>query len=222
LATSSKVVAVFLALSLAGSFIPLAANVVFRIPDLYGFDLGRTQSIEDTGISVSGEKTADAISSFMRHKTDSLQVKGDASGRQVLLFTSNDGAVMGVLRSFLDNILIIGITLLAVFLVLSFMLAKWNRPRELRRAFTGGFVLYGAFVCFTVAVIVFDGPLRKLWTDVIGARFTSADMMPRLFHGGFFLTSWVAVTVITLVIMLVLLSAASRMTKHERMFWDKK
>ncbi|MDR1496702.1 MAG: hypothetical protein LBS67_07300 [Clostridiales Family XIII bacterium] len=221
LARASKVVAVFLALSLSGAFIPLVANIVFRVPDLYSFDLGRTRAIASAGVSVDDDKTADAISSFMRHKTDSLQVKADAKDRQVLLFTSHDGVVMKVLRSFLDNILVIGITSLAVFLALSFILARWNRPRELRRAFAGGFALYGALVCFTAWVIIFSEPAKKIALDVIGVRFTATDMTPRLFGKGFFLTSWAATTVVTLVIMLVLLSVVSRMTKHERMFWDK-
>jgi hypothetical protein len=221
LAKASKALAVFLALSLTASFIPLAANVVFRIPDLYGFDLGRTNAIAKTGAEVSDDKTAAAISSFMRHKTDTLQVRANANGREILLFTGNDGAVMGVLRSFLDNIFIIGVTSLAVFLALAFMLARWNRPRELRRGFTGGFVLYGALVCFVAWTIVFGGPAKALWTEVIGARFAPLDMMPRLFGGGFFLISWVAVAVITLVIMFSLLSVVRSMTRHERMFWDK-
>jgi hypothetical protein len=217
----ARALAVFFALGLAGAFIPLAANLVFRVPDLYSFDLGRTQSTAEIGVNVSDSRVADAISSFMRHKTDSFQVgvKQDSTG--VSLFTGNDGAVMTTLRSFLDNICVIGFTSFALFIALSVMLVRWDRPRELRLGFTGGLVIYGALICFTAFTIVFGGPGAWIWTDVIGAGFTPADTMPKLFHSGFFLLAWIAITVITLVIVVILFSVVRRLTRHERMFLGK-
>jgi hypothetical protein len=232
-ATAAKVIAVFVALSLAGAFIPLAVNLVFRIPDLYSFDLGRTQALADTGANVTADKVADAVSSFMRHKTDQLQVTADPvkdpatgevmaeEGDPITLFTAGDGAVMKTLRSFLDNILVIGLTSLVLFVALCAMLTRWRRPRELKRGFIGGFVLYGAVICFTALTIVFDLPAKAKAVEVMGARFAQEDAMPKLFHDGFFFTSWIAVTVITLVIMLLLLSVMSRLTKSEMMFINK-
>jgi hypothetical protein len=139
----------------------------------------------------------------------------------VPIFSANDGEVMTALRSFLDNILIIGLTSLAVFIVLCVILVRWDRPRELSHGFTGGFVLYGVFIGLFAAVVVFKWPYAMtIWTDVIGARFTSGDMMPELFHDGLFLTSWIAITVVTLTIMLVLTSVISRVAKRERIFRD--
>jgi hypothetical protein len=222
LETAARAVAVFLALALAGAFVPLAVNLIFRIPDLYSFDLSRTDALADMGVKAKEDKVADAISSFMRRKTDSLQVEAESGEKKVPLFTANDGAVMLTLRSFLDNICVIGFTALALFIVLSAMLVRWNRPRELRRGFTGGFVIYGALVCFTAIAMTLGGPVARIWPDTIGARFAPSDTLPALFHLGFFLMAWIAVTVITLVIMLVLLSVVSKLTKHERMFLRKK
>ncbi|MDR1042336.1 MAG: hypothetical protein LBL54_00345 [Clostridiales Family XIII bacterium] len=271
---ASKIFAVFLALSLAGAFALPAAKVIFSIPDLYSFDLGRTQVIKESEIAAEkaeieayNDNIAEMISSFMMHKTDNFQIEsdegdGDGSAESaanpegaeslgstegaasaadsensesaedaenaespislVPIFTANDGKVMTTLRSFLDNIFIIGLTSLAVFISMCVILVRWNRPRELRRGFTGGFVLYGIFICFFAAAVVFKWPyVMAIWTDVIGARFTPADMTPKLFQGGLFLTSWIAVAVVTLVIMLVLTSVISRLAKHERMFRRK-
>jgi hypothetical protein len=237
---AAKALAVFVALSLAGAFIPLVVNLVFRIPDFYGFDLDQTRAVSGMGEKVKADAIADAISSFMRHKTDEFQVYADAGegagadtdadanaggggseSDRTPLFTAGDGAVMETLRAFLDNILVIGLTSLVVFASLCAMLARWRRPRELKVGFIGGFVLYGAVICFTAIVIVFDPPVKRLWTDVIGARFTPEDVMPKLFGGGFFLTSWIAVTAITLVIMLILLSVMNRLTKSDMMFGGK-
>jgi hypothetical protein len=250
---ASKVFAVFLALALAGAFVLPAARAIFSIPDLYSFDLGRTQSIEKTGIATEkaeadaiGDRIADMISSFMMHKTDNFQAETgmgnedgedgspegaespesaeDAEGLEnpVPIFTANDGAVMTTLRSFLDNIFIIGLTSLGVFIALCILLVRWDRPRELRRGFTGGFVLYGVLICIFAVSVVFKWPfVMTIWTEVIGARFTPGDAMLQLFHDGFFLSAWIAVTVATLVIMLVLTSIISRLAAHERMFRRK-
>jgi hypothetical protein len=239
----SKVVAVFIALSLAISFVPVAVKVIFSIPDLYSFDLGRTQAVKEAGIATEkagidaeGDRIADMISSFMMHKTDNFQIASDGGDEDASpespestalvstpIFTVNDGEVMTTLRAFLDNILIIGLTALAVFIALCVILVRWDRPRELRHGFTGGFVLYGVFIGFFAVALVLKWPYATaIWTDVIGARFTPDDMMPKLFQGGLFLTSWMAVTVVTFVIMLVLTSVIGRLARHERMFRGKK
>jgi hypothetical protein len=217
-AVMAKVVAVFMALSLASAFAPLAANVVFRIPDLYEFDLSRTHVTADIGVDVNGEKVSAAVSQFMRHKSDALAYGVVIDDVETPLFTPHDAVVMGGLRSFLDNILVIGLTCLATFFALYLMLIRMNRPRELRHGFAAGFVLYVALTGFTAAVIVMGGRLMWLWTDVVGGDFTPADMMPRLFRGGFFLTSWAVVTAITLVVMLVLASVTRRLSRRDKMF----
>jgi hypothetical protein len=237
----SKVIAVFIALSLAASFVPTAVKVLFTIPDLYNFDLGRTRAAEEVvGIDANNatidaidDKIADTISSFMMHKTDNFRIEGDvvvkgAGGKEDVrvdtgpLFTANDAEVMTTLRAFLDNILIIGLTSLAVFIALCVILVRWNRPRELRYGFTCGFVLYGVFTGLFAASVVLKLPYATaVWTEVIGARFTPGDAMPKLFQSGLFLSSWVVVTVVTFAIMLVLNSIISRLAKHEKMFRGK-
>jgi len=217
-AVVAKAVAVFLALSLAGSLVPLVTNIVFRIPDLYQFDLGRTKLVAEADVDIKEEKVADAISSYMRHKTDSFQVEGGAAGHSVLFFTANDSAVMKTLRSFLDNILVIGFTSFALFVALYIILVRWNRPRDLKRGFTGGVIIYGAIVCVTALGIVLKGPLMKIWKDVIGVGFTPEDRMPQIFQSGFFLLTWAAITFITLVVILILFSLTHRMTRDVKMF----
>jgi hypothetical protein len=216
--TVSKIVAVFMALCLSGAFVPLAVNVVFRIPDLYSFDLSRTQVAADITENVKDADVADAISAFMKHDTDVLQLRIQEGDQQITLFTGSDAEVMGRLRSFLDNIFVIGLTSLVAFVALYFMLVKWDRPKELRRGFMGGFVLYGVLICFTAFTIVFGGPAMKFWEDITGAGFAPGDVMPKLFQGGFFLISWLVAAVTTFVIMLILLSVTNRLTSNEKMF----
>jgi hypothetical protein len=103
------------------------------------------------------------------------------------------------------------------------MLVRWNSTRDLRRGFMAGFVLYGGLVCFPGVAMLLKWPvLTRMWTDTVGARFLPGDMMPQLFHGGFFLTAWIAVIVVTLVIMLILVSVIGKLARHERMFWRKR
>jgi hypothetical protein len=219
---ASKLFAVFIALSLAASFVPLMAKVVFSIPDVYDFDLGRTKAVETIGASVDDGSIADEISSFMRHKTDILRVEAKDDDQPGLLFTASDVKAMTSLRSFLDNILIIGLTSLAVFIALSILLVRWNRPRDLKYGFVCGFVLYGALLGALAAAIVFKWPpAMKVWTDVIGARFMPGDTIPQLFQSGFFLVAWIVMTAVTLAIMLVLASVIGRLAGREGMFLNR-
>jgi hypothetical protein len=217
-AIPGRIVAVFLALSLAGALLPIAANIVFRIPDLYEFDLGRTRAIAETGMEIKDAKVADAISSFLRHRTDSFQAEGVLERHSALLFTRHDSSVMHKLRSFLDNILVIGITSLALCCALYFILVRWGSMRSLRRGFLAGSALYAGLLAAVTLTILFGGPLMRVWRGVIGGDFAADDMMPQIFHKGLFLTAWAAVGLVTLVIMFVLLSVTSRLTRVERMF----
>jgi hypothetical protein len=236
---ASKGIAVFLALSLAGSLIPLAINIAFRIPDLYGFELGRTTLVEDTGAGVKDSDIGAMISQYMQHKTDSFQVYAGAGGSAggasggganvsagaidpgaagAAFFTANDGAVMGELRSFLDNTLVIGLTSLVLFIVLYIMLVRWSRPRELRRGFLGGVAAYIAILGVVALGIVTKIPaLVNIWESVIGGSFTAADRMPQIFHSSFLLLAWGVVAFLTFVVLLILFSFTHRYAQTGRM-----
>ncbi|MDR0518631.1 MAG: hypothetical protein LBG82_01040 [Clostridiales Family XIII bacterium] len=212
-ATASKIIAVFLALSLAGSLVPLAMNIVFRIPDVYGFSLGRSSVADATGVDVKNDDVAEAISLYMRHKTDSFQVFGSVDGNDIPLFTENDGAAMSEIRSFLDNVLVIGLTSLALLAVLYVMLVRWGRPRELRGGSIGGALAFVAIVGLAAAGIIFKGPFMGVWEYVIGGSFEPYDRMVHIFSSSFLLLGWGVAAFLAFVVLLILLSITHMFTQ---------
>jgi hypothetical protein len=209
----SKLLAVILAAAIAGGLLEVASGIIFRVPDLYSFDLGRTQALKKANIGADRDEVAAAVSAYMRHKADSLGIEARVDGSMTRLFTDGDARTMRLLRFSLDNIVVIGVTSLALALALYLMLLRWNRPRELVSGVTGGFIAFGAILAFFAAGIRFGGPVGLLWSGLIGVDFAAGDMLPELFHRGLFMSGLLAAAFVTLVIMLVLLSATRRLAR---------
>jgi hypothetical protein len=210
--------AVVLALCVSAAFVPLAANIVLRVPDLYNFDLGRTGVLETSEYVVEKDSVGDLMSRYTRHKTDTFQLEVKVEGRTETLFTPTDSAAMSLVRKHLDVFLKWGIIALIAFFSIYIALARLGRKRELKLGFRAGFILYGASIALLGASVFVDGLGQRAWRGALGIRFEPGDMLPRLFHEGFFLSALAVTAVIALVILLILNSITRVLTRDDRMF----
>jgi hypothetical protein len=125
---------------------------------------------------------------------------------------------MSLIRERLDTLLQWGLFATIVFFILYIALARLGRKKELKFGFKIGFILYGAALALLGASVFVDGLGRRAWRGALGIRLESGDMLPQLFHEGFFLSALAATVVVSLVILLVLNSITRILTKNDRMF----
>ncbi|MDR2156703.1 MAG: hypothetical protein LBO81_02845, partial [Clostridiales Family XIII bacterium] len=94
------------ALTVPISAIFFAANLVFRLPDLYNFDISRTVVAEDIELKTKTDAIGDLISDYMFHRTDYFQLRAEYQGREKPVFSINDGMNIGRYRTLLDHTII--------------------------------------------------------------------------------------------------------------------
>jgi hypothetical protein len=215
----SYLLAILFALSVIFITMPTAANIIFRVPDLYSFDLSRTGILKEASLDVKTSKVGGVISDYMMHKTDDFQLTAKFQGRAKPVFTIGDGAAMQKLRRVLDGTVPAVPAGLAVFLIAFICLYKMQRFKYLRRAFGAAWVIY-VLTLIGLAVALYYGDVKmQIWHDILGIRLSGTDMLPGLFGSGYFLSAYISVTVISLVIMIVCGSVTFALTRNkDRMF----
>jgi hypothetical protein len=220
---TTRLVSFFLAFLLAVAVpvmaITAAANLTLRIPDLYSFDLTRTESLMRANLTVENGDVSTLISDYMMHKVDAFQMTAEYQGRQQPVFSIGDGAAMQKLRRQLDRTLPappIGLLLLAAGIL---VLCRLQRFRLLRRAYLASWVLYLILLGLLAFELYYGNAKTQVWEDVLGIRPGTADILPTLFGNGFFLSAFIVVSAVSLVVMVVGNSITFALTRNrQKMF----
>jgi len=215
----SFLLALILAISTPVIIIPAAANFIFRIPDLYNFDLNRTAKLKEAEINLKPNQIGSHISSYMRGKTDKFDLTSKSEEITKQVFNANDAANMRSLRDFLDSTTKWPIIALVVFLALFFVLFKMERYRYIRTAYTIGWIL--TLIGIGLATYAyFDKTVRnQIWKDYLGIEMGKNDGLSILFGDELFLFGIIGSSAIALVIMIIMGSATFALTKgRQRMF----
>lgn len=215
----TKVLAILIAIFIPLTSILLASNIVFRVPDLYNFEINRTGSLEEEDISLIEDDTiGDTIFSYMFHKTSVFQILYEYRGDEHPLFTANDWEAMEKYRSFLDLTFII---LIVIFIIsiggFIFMIAtKW--VRRLRKAYNFAILVYLAILLGSIAIFTNKSAFGKLINNMLGVSLGKEDGLARIFSADLVSTSGLAIIGISLLVMLLGNSIIRYLTKDYRMF----
>ena len=215
----TKILAILLAIFIPLTSLLLAANIVFRVPDLYNFEINRTSALEEAEISVDEDGAiGELISSYMFHKTDTFQILHEFHGGKVGLFTDNDKQAIEKYRAFMDKTFI----LLVIIFVISiggfiFMCAtKWIR--RLRKAYNVAFLFYIAILLGSIAVFLNTEAFASLVNKILGVTLGGNDVLIMIFPPSLVTVSGLAIIAISLLVMLVGNSIVRYLTKDYRMF----
>lgn len=214
----SKFLAVLLALILPFIGLVATSNLVFRIPDLYNFDLSRSMSSDEINLKLAGGEVGRLISSYMLHKTDYFQIRANFQGREKPVFSVNDGMTAGRYRSVLDKSFVILCVMLPLFLACCIFLYRFENRRLLRRSYQAGCVFFVLICALLFWGVQNEGARVAVLRGLINIRETTADILPELFGDGFRLTALAAIIVLSLVIIGTGHSVIRSLTKEEKIF----
>jgi len=196
-----------------------SANLIFRIPDVYSFDLSRSNILKDKNLSVKPGDVGGHINSYMLHKTDDFSLTAESKGKKLELFSQKDRDTMMSLRAFLDRTIPFGVTGLGLMIFCFVILFFMERNIHIRRSFNIGFCISLLSLGFFAFAIIYDPVRESVWKDHLGVTLGSTDKLPLLFGDGFFITCLIAGSAISIVILLSLASAVFAMTRNrEKMF----
>ncbi|MDR0851872.1 MAG: DUF1461 domain-containing protein [Clostridiales Family XIII bacterium] len=213
-----KLMAVLFAVLTPLIALSFAGNVIFRIPDLYSFDLERTLVAEDINLNAQSGEIASLLSDYMMHKRDDFQIRTEYQGIEKPVFTLNDGLAVGRYRAFLDTTFAAFCVMFPLFIAFFILLYHLGRKRYLRRAYWGGIALFFVLL-LGMAELVRSAALRfMLLHDVLKVNFGIGDVLPQLFGDGYRLEVFIAVFVISVILIIVGNSVTRILTRDERLF----
>jgi hypothetical protein len=206
-------------------FLPFAAlfgttNLIFRVPDLYQFDLDRTDITREIRLDMKGKELGELIARYMQHKTDDFRPAKtvDFQGKQSSIFTRTDRIAMEHSRGILDKTLIAFFLLFPVTIAIIVLLLRFGQRRDLWIGYNAGLILYGLLA---LSLLVFGSFPRDRYatfqwmTDV---RFTKMDILPQLFDNGFYVEAMGFVVAISAIILFVCRSVLKKLTVLDKMF----
>ncbi|MDR3305077.1 MAG: hypothetical protein LBS85_03460 [Clostridiales Family XIII bacterium] len=214
-----RVCAVLLAVMIPFTAALFAGNIIFRVPDLYSFEIGRSEILKDLELSVSADEIADAISEYMMHKSEELSVTAEVRGKQIPVFGFMEQVRVHALRGVLDKSFVVMCAMAVLSAVFFVLVLFFGRKKYLRHSFLAAIAVYIAIMCGTLYLAAADGALDPLMEKLLGDAPRPGDLLPEMFGQVFRMEAFAAVFVISLFVFVIVYSIAKRLTREEeRMF----
>ncbi|MDR0570639.1 MAG: hypothetical protein LBG71_05415 [Clostridiales Family XIII bacterium] len=197
-----------------------AANVSFRIADVYRFELNRSGVMKEINLDETTDNLARFFSNYMLGKLDNFQYTANYMGRERPVFGVGEGAAMSRFRNLL-NMSLAALAASALLAFLAFCVLLWQKKKEaVRVAYNAGTALYALASAALLAAIVLDGPREELFGRLSVYRFEESDLLPQLLPASSFLVeNYVVVVVISFILLSLGRSAVKRLTLPDRMFY---
>jgi hypothetical protein len=214
------VCAVLLAVLLPLATVMAGVNIVFRIPDLYAFEVDRGEVLNEVKLEITAEQIGDVISDYFRHKTDDFTLTAELRGRTIQVFTFFEKARMEQFRMILDKCLTVLAGAAGLFVVLFFLLFAFGRKRLLRGAFRGSVAVYILMIGFAGAFVGID-TLRTQIMGMLELTFSGDERLLQFFGPVYRIEAAGAVIGISLILYVAIFSVARRLYwEEERLFTD--
>ncbi|MDR3294469.1 MAG: DUF1461 domain-containing protein [Clostridiales Family XIII bacterium] len=208
------VCSVLLAISFPLATVTAGVNIVFRIPDLYAFEVDRGEVLNEVKLEITAEQVGDVISDYFRHKTDEFVLTSELRGRTIQVFTFFEKARMEQFRAILDKCLTLSVGSAGLTVVLFLLLFAFGRKRLLRGAFRGSVAVYVLSAGFVVAFAGVD-TLRTRILQVMDLTFSGDERLLQFFGAVYRFEAAGVVIGISLILYIAVFSVARWLYREE-------
>jgi hypothetical protein len=197
-----------------------AANVTFRLPDIYKYELDRSGAIGAIGLSdVSSDELADFFSEYMTGGVEDFQFTAYYMGRERPLFGIGESAAMEQVRTLLDRSAGCAAAMLAALVLIYALLLKQGLKEAVRYAYRAGMVLYALLMAGITAAVFMPQLREALMGSFFSYRFAETDLLPQLLAPAFLAENEVAAGAISLIVLGFGYSVTKPLTRPDRMFY---
>lgn len=195
-----------------------SANMLFRLPDIYQFQMNASRVLSSYNAGGQEEKVAQAIGKYMQYRAEEFQYQYDEEEEMALLFSKNDQEGMAGLRKRL-NISLALVVLSALIVILTYViLIKDENLEIIRIRFKMSLLLYFAGTAIATVFSLAPALNDRMLSRTFG-MLEEADLMYAIFHGGFFKYFAIANIVVSLVITVIMMYFTWKNTKPKNIFW---
>jgi len=197
-----------------------AANITFRIPDIYRYELNRNGITQEINLEVSTDKLAQFFSDYMSGSLDNFQYTAFFMGRERPIFGIGEEAIMSQCRSIL-NLSLVALALMLFILLFIIWFLLWQKKKQaVRIGYYASIVLYSILSALLVTIVAVKEFREKVYIEFSVYKFEEADVLPQLFPAdSFFMEHAVVIIIISLFMITFGYSIIKRLTYPDRMFY---
>ena len=197
----------------------LSANIVTRMPDVYQYTFKSTEQLESANLTVQSDELGDMISAFMIGKSVDFKVlQGNNADESADFLQAEDMRILKNLRFWLNLLLVLGIAglivLISVFVVSKDVEEGDIVNRAIKRAIVSSAITFlMMFICWVINLLSGFAVWKNLLIYMGGSE--NLKMVITLSLLKYLYVAW---SVVTGVLAVIVLYAASKFTEPKRMF----
>lgn len=195
-----------------------ASNVALRIPDVYKYELNRTEIADEIGLEMTADETADFISSYMFGDIEKFQIEAEYQGKDRALFTEDETKLFGWLRDSLDKSLIILIVCVLYAAFAYWLLFRQKMKKSIRNSYLAGMGLFVLTSAASAVILLSDGIRPGAVKSLTGYVSHKDDILLQLFNDTLTLEFVIVIFAMSALLLLIGMSVTWRFTKPERIF----
>ncbi len=216
----NRVLFFIIAVSIPVVCILSAFNIVFRMPDLYIYEFNKDQIADEIDLGMKDDELGKFFSDFMTGKKDNFDLFTEYRDREQDVFGTVEQINMENARRLLNDTIYVlgGAGVLAVAGCCVYLIKK--RKHELRIAYKGGILVYTILMVILFILFNINQSKEFLYRLIFINPFGTDDVLPLMLSEQFAQMSLIAITAISLILLVILASIIWRLTKPRRMFWQ--
>jgi len=196
-----------------------AANIVYRMPDLYVYEFNKNQISDEIGLNMKDDELGQFFSEFMSGKKDDFDLFAEYRDREQSVFSTVEQINMENARNLLNRTLyILAVALALTAAGIAVYLTK-KKKYELRIAFKGSIAAYTAVMVMSLIALSFQQVKAFLYQTIFVNPFGADDVLPQMLTREYAQYSILAILVVSMILLIILASLVWRLTKPRRMFW---
>jgi len=192
-----------------------SANVVFRVPDLYNFEIARSDILKELGLNVEADEVGDALSDFLLHRSDEIALNETVQEKTAPVFSFVESVRIQQLRDILDKSLIVFGVAMVSALLFFILVMIFGKRRFLKVAFRASIAFFCALIGVSAVLAVSDD-VWKISMDAVG--ILSADpngTLERMFSATYRIEAVIALSAGALIMYVILFSVARIFYKEQ-------
>lgn len=214
-----RILFIIIAVSMPAVCLIGAANIVFRMPDLYIYEFNKYQVSNEVDLDMKDDELGTFFSEFMTGKKDDFALFTEYRDREQSVFSTVEQLNMEHVRNLLNTSLFVFGGALALLAISGGIHLAGKRKEELRAASKCGILVYAILSISSLIAFSFRSVKGFLYHLIYVRAFGADDVLPQMLTVDFAKLSVIAVSVVSLVTMIILTSLIWRVTKPRRMFW---
>lgn len=216
-----KVIGVLLMVTISFSALAAAYNLALRMPDLYGYEMNRTQLAKEARLDKKDDEIGEFFSAFMMGKEEKFEFIAEYQGREQSIFHLREQLVMERFRDLMDVVFFTFLGLFTLTVLGYIIMFSYGKRQELRTAFKGSVIIFLALSVLSVLVFLIPATREMAVGLFFTQPFLEEELLGRVFTITFAKRLLMAVTVISTVFLLIGGSLTWRWTRTRRMFADR-